>query len=172
VLSFVALAGEIVRVTDGNRKEIHPDGTFVVNGETLGTGRWVSESRFSVQVANWGGLWWVGELTDVGMLTTCVQEEAACVGAATDREEKFYSLISSISPSSTAAATDSQVGSAAPAQASPTAAPMQVQNLVAMGFPQDQCEAALRASGFDCARAVDYLIDPSVGRDGCMYAYN
>jgi len=48
----------------------------------------------------------------------------------------------------------------AAAAAEPAVSP-QVQSLVDMGFPQDQCVAALRAAFGDPSRAVEYLMDPS-----------
>lgn len=71
----------IIRVTDGNRKEILLDGSFRVNDVQMGSGYWISNSRFVVQVAGWGDIWWIGQLIGGGMLTICVDTEAECLDA-------------------------------------------------------------------------------------------
>ena len=71
----------IIRVTDGNQKEILLDGSFRVDDVQMGSGYWITNSRFVVQIAAWGDIWWVGQLTDGGMLTICVDTESECLNA-------------------------------------------------------------------------------------------
>ena len=88
----------IVRVTDGNRKEILLDGSFRVDDVLMGTGYWISNSRFVVQVAGWGDVWWVGQLTDGGMFTTCVDTEAECLNAEPTAMESEWGMEPSETP--------------------------------------------------------------------------
>ena len=62
----------IIQISDGNMKEIQLDGKFLVNGNVLGIGQWISDTRFTVKVEDWGGIWWVGQMSDGGMLTITV----------------------------------------------------------------------------------------------------
>ena len=79
----------IIRVTDGNNKEIQVDGKFLVNGSLMGDGSWISETRFTVHVAAWN-VWWVGELVENGMLTECVNSpEDTFVVQPTNLEQFF-----------------------------------------------------------------------------------
>jgi Ca2+-binding EF-hand superfamily protein len=71
----------IIRVTDGNQKEISLDGSFRVNDVQMGSGYWITNSRFVVQIADWGDVWWIGQLTGGGMLTICVDTESECLNA-------------------------------------------------------------------------------------------
>mgnify|MGYP006088289877 FL=1 len=63
---------QIIQISDGNMKEIQLDGKFLVNGNILGIGQWISDTRFTVKVEDWGGIWWVGQMSDGGMLTITV----------------------------------------------------------------------------------------------------
>jgi len=63
----------VIQVSDGNAKEIQLDGTFLVDGNVMGQGNWVSDTRFTVFIEGWN--WWVGELTNDGMMTTCVETQ-------------------------------------------------------------------------------------------------
>jgi len=63
---------QIIHISDGTEKLIQLDGKFLVGGNLLGVGQWVSETRFAVLVEEWGGIWWVGQLTEGGMLTATV----------------------------------------------------------------------------------------------------
>ncbi len=63
---------QIIHISDGTEKVIQLDGKFLVGGNLLGVGQWVSETRFAVLVEEWGGIWWVGQLTEGGMLTATV----------------------------------------------------------------------------------------------------
>ena len=63
---------QIIRISDGHIKEIQLDGKFLVADNLLGVGQWISDDRFTVRVEDWGGIWWVGQLTDGGMLTATV----------------------------------------------------------------------------------------------------
>jgi len=71
----------VIRISDGNQKEIQIDGTFLVNNNVLGSGYWISDSRFIVQIADWGDIWWIGELVEGGMYTTCVDLESQAESA-------------------------------------------------------------------------------------------
>merc|ERR1711959_272458 len=80
--------GSELRVSDGNRKIIGSDGKFTVNGAVLGHGRWITNTRFIVNVKTWGNIWWVGEVafkagtqTVRGMKTTTVKQRSQCEGA-------------------------------------------------------------------------------------------
>lgn len=69
-----------IRINEGTHgKVITPNGHFIVDGKRLGTGRWVTSTRFVVFVPAWGDLWWVGELDREGMLTATVQSDAEAV---------------------------------------------------------------------------------------------
>lgn len=81
----------IIRVTDGNRKEILLDGSFRINDTQVGSGYWITNSRFVVQIAEWGDIWWVGQLTDGGMLTICVDTESECQNAVPTTMEADWS---------------------------------------------------------------------------------
>merc|ERR1711959_49306 len=81
-------SGSELRVSDGNRKIIAADGTFTVNGNVLGHGQWITNTRFIVNVKAWGNSWWVGEVTFNagtqtvrGMKTTTVMQRSQCEGA-------------------------------------------------------------------------------------------
>ena len=63
---------QIIQISDGNMKEIQLDGKFLVNGNVSGIGQWISDTRFTVKVEDWGGIWWVGQMSDGGMLTITV----------------------------------------------------------------------------------------------------
>tara|TARA_B110000444_G_scaffold261554_1_gene315202 strand:+ start:14792 stop:16495 length:1704 start_codon:yes stop_codon:yes gene_type:complete len=63
---------QIIHISDGTEKVIQLDGKFLVGGNLLGVGQWISETRFAVLVEEWGGIWWVGQLTEGGMLTATV----------------------------------------------------------------------------------------------------
>ena len=63
---------QIIQISDGNMKEIQLDGKFLVDGNVLGIGQWISDTRFTVKVEDWGGIWWVGQMSDGGMLTITV----------------------------------------------------------------------------------------------------
>jgi len=62
-------------------------------------------------------------------------------------------------PAPAAPAPAPEAAAPAAAAAMPGVDPAQVENLVAMGFPKDQCEAALRAAFGDPSRAVEYLMN-------------
>merc|ERR1711959_260969 len=81
-------SGTELRVSDGNRKIIAADGTFTVNGNVLGNGQWITNTRFIVNVKAWGNIWWVGQVafnagtqTVSGMKTTTVKHRSQCEGA-------------------------------------------------------------------------------------------
>ena len=63
---------QVIQISDGNMKEIQLDGKFLVNGNVSGIGQWISDTRFTVKVEDWGGIWWVGQMADGGMLTITV----------------------------------------------------------------------------------------------------
>ena len=82
--------GRIIRVADSNKKEILLDGTFLVNNSIMGVGQWVSDTRFTVEVSEWGGLWWVGEIVENGMLTTTVESSDEAYKALPTNLEQFW----------------------------------------------------------------------------------
>ena len=82
--------GRIIRVKDSNKKEIQLDGTFLVNNSISGVGRWISDTRFTVQVSDWGDIWWVGEMVETGMLTTCVDTFDEAYKAMPSNLEEFW----------------------------------------------------------------------------------
>ena len=82
--------GRVIRVKDSNKKEILLDGTFLVNNSILGVGRWVSDTRFTVQVSDWGDVWWVGEMVETGMLTTSVDNFDEAHKALPNNLEEFW----------------------------------------------------------------------------------
>jgi len=62
---------------------IASDGTFTVNGDILGTGHWLSATRYVVQVQAWGAnIWWIGEVQYdaagrfTGMMASTARNEA------------------------------------------------------------------------------------------------
>jgi len=99
--SATSFAGSEVRVSDGNRKIIAPDGSFNVNGHVLGHGRWLNGQRFAVKVQSWGNIWWVGDVvsnftTFRGMMTAAVHFEAE-VATATPRHWEAGSATAPVS---------------------------------------------------------------------------
>ena len=82
--------GRVIRVKDSNKKEIRLDGTFLVNDSISGVGRWLSDTRFTVQVSDWGDIWWVGEMVETGMLTTCVDTFDEAYKALPTNLEEFW----------------------------------------------------------------------------------
>ena len=76
-------------ISDGNLKQIAPNGDFVVNGEYLGRGQWTSPSRFVVFVERWGDRWWIGELVPGGMVTTTVEDPAQLASARPEHFEEY-----------------------------------------------------------------------------------
>lgn len=78
----------VIQVSDGNVKEIQLDGTFLVGGNVMGQGNWVSDTRFTVFIEGWN--WWVGELTTNGMMTTCVETQDQILSANPSNLEPFY----------------------------------------------------------------------------------
>lgn len=82
--------GGVIRVSDGNQKEIQVDGSFLVGGNKLGSGYWISNTRFVVQIADWGDIWWIGELVEGGMNTTCVDLESQAESAHLTNFEGYW----------------------------------------------------------------------------------
>ena len=80
--------GRVIQISDGNLKEIQLDGTFLVGGNVMGQGNWVSSSRFTVYIEGWN--WWVGELTSDGMLTTCVETQDQILSVKPTNLEPFH----------------------------------------------------------------------------------
>tara|TARA_B100001093_G_scaffold172935_1_gene165812 strand:+ start:321 stop:2003 length:1683 start_codon:yes stop_codon:yes gene_type:complete len=78
----------VIKISDGNTKEIQLDGTFLVGGNVMGQGNWVSSSRFTVYIEGWN--WWVGELTSDGMLTTCVETQDQILSVKPTNLEPFH----------------------------------------------------------------------------------
>ena len=78
----------VIKISDGNTKEIQLDGTFLVGGNVMGQGNWVSSSRFTVYIEGWN--WWVGELTSDGMLTTCVETQDQILSVKPTNLEAFH----------------------------------------------------------------------------------
>tara|TARA_B110000444_G_scaffold73820_1_gene69454 strand:- start:25796 stop:27481 length:1686 start_codon:yes stop_codon:yes gene_type:complete len=78
----------VIHVTDGNTKEIQLDGTFLVGGNVMGQGKWVSDTRFTVFIEGWN--WWVGELTHEGMRTTCVETQDQILSVKPSNLEPFH----------------------------------------------------------------------------------
>ena len=78
----------VIQVSDGNAKEIQLDGTFLVDGNVMGQGNWVSDSRFTVYIEGWN--WWVGELTSEGMMTTCVENQDQILSVKPSNLEPFH----------------------------------------------------------------------------------
>lgn len=80
-----------VRVSDGNKKIIKKNGEFWVNGQLLGTGKWISPTRYAVFVKQWGNRWWIGDLVSEGMLTTTVLSEREIYSAKPSNLERYIS---------------------------------------------------------------------------------
>lgn len=80
--------GRVIQISDGNLKEIQLDGTFLVGGNVMGQGNWVSSSRFTIYIEGWN--WWVGELTSKGMLTTCVETQDQILSVKPNNLEPFH----------------------------------------------------------------------------------
>tara|TARA_Y100000766_G_scaffold285255_1_gene307370 strand:- start:10400 stop:12085 length:1686 start_codon:yes stop_codon:yes gene_type:complete len=80
----------VIKFSDGNAKEIQLDGTFLVGGNRLGQGNWVSDSRFTVYIEGWN--WWVGELTSDGMMTICVENQDQILSVEPNNLEPFIPL--------------------------------------------------------------------------------
>lgn len=65
-----------------HHKVLASDGTFTVDGDVLGTGHWLSATRYVVRVQAWGNIWWIGEVQYdaagrfTGMMTSTVRDEA------------------------------------------------------------------------------------------------
>lgn len=78
----------VIQVSDGNTKEIQLDGTFLVGGNVMGQGNWVSDTRFTVFIEGWN--WWVGQLTSDGMMTTCVETQEEIISVKPSNLEPFY----------------------------------------------------------------------------------
>ena len=81
--------GASIYVSDGNKKEIKPNGDFWVNGSKLGRGHWASPTRYVVFVQQWGNRWWIGDLVDGGMNTMTVLATADIKDAAPSHLEKY-----------------------------------------------------------------------------------
>jgi hypothetical protein len=80
-----------VRVSDGNKKIINENGEFWVNDKLLGTGKWISPTRYVVFVQQWGNRWWIGDLVSEGMLTTTVLSEREIDSAKPSHLERYIS---------------------------------------------------------------------------------
>jgi hypothetical protein len=78
-----------VRVSDGNKKIIKKNGEFWVNGKQLGTGKWISSTRYVVFVKQWGNRWWIGDLVREGMLSTTVQSKSEIGSAKPSNLERY-----------------------------------------------------------------------------------
>lgn len=88
-----AARGDVLINEGGHGKVIKPTGEFIVNGNQLGVGSWVSTTRFVVFVANWGNLWWVGELNSEGMVTGVADTEAEALALEPAHQELWTSHI-------------------------------------------------------------------------------
>ena len=78
-----------ISIGKNKRIIIKKNGGFWVNGKFLGTGKWISPTRYAVFVKDWGNRWWIGDLASKGMLTKTVFSEREIYYAKPSRFEHY-----------------------------------------------------------------------------------